>query len=156
RGLRAFVEANAGGKEISWPPRVLDTQGLTLVALYYNPELAVARAELAAAEAAVITAGARPNPSLDAEVGYNTSPESHSLFNAIPKFTIETAGKRGYRILRAQKEAEAARLGLAETAWRVRSRVRAALYDHLLALRRRDLLRAQEGIRSEIVQIFDK
>src|SRR5262245_6155643 len=58
-GLRAFVQANAGAKEISWPPRVLDSQELTLVALYYNPEIAVARAELAAANAAVITAGAR-------------------------------------------------------------------------------------------------
>src|SRR5439155_15542826 len=69
---------------------------------------------------------------------------------------IETAGKRGLRILQAEKLGEAARVGLAEAGWLLRSRIRSAFYDHLLAARRRDLLETEQSIRSEIVEIFDR
>jgi outer membrane protein TolC len=96
------------------------------------------------------------NPSLGLQVGYNRSPESHPEYSILPSFTIETAGKRGYRILRAEQEAEAARIGLVEAGWRLRSRIRAAFFNHLLASERWDLLQREQSLRAEIVQIFDR
>ena len=154
--LRTFVEANLGEAIPSWPPKKLDLKTLTLVGYYDSAELEIARAQIAIAEAGIRAAGARINPSLGLESGYDTNPDSHPIYGSLPAFTIETAGKRGYRILQAQKQAEAARIGLAEAGWLLRSRIRTAFYDHVFAARKRELLQAEESIRSEIVEIFDK
>jgi len=154
--LQEFVQSNTREKVPEWPPRALDLQALTLIALYFNPELDVARSQVAIAKAGVITAGARVNPSFDTETGYNSSPESHLLLSFLPKFTIETAGKRGRRIFQAQSRLEAARLSLGEQAWRVYGGLRRAFYDHLFAARARALVRLEEEARAEIVDIFDK
>jgi outer membrane protein TolC len=52
------------------------------------------------------------------------------------------------------KLAEAARLEVMETAWRLRSRVRNALLDHLFAVREVRLLADEEALRSESVQLW--
>jgi outer membrane protein TolC len=155
-GLREFIQANAPNKITEWPPRVLDLEALSLIAVYFSPDLDVARSQVAIAQAGMIRAGTRVNPTIDTEAGYNANPESHKLFSLLPKFMIETAGKRGLRIVEAQKRLQAARLALAEEGWRVHSRVRRAFYDYQLATRARDLLRVEESIRAEIVDIFDK
>lgn len=154
-GLIEFVQ-RVNGAATRWPPRTLDLQALTWIALYYSPGVRLARAQVRVAEAQIIAAGAKPNPSLSAETGYNTNPESAGLFAIMPNFTIETASKRGYRILRAERMAEAARLAVTEAAWLARSRVRAALKDYLFAARQRALLRREELLRTEIVEIFDR
>lgn len=94
-----------------------------------NPELAIARAQRKTAEAAAITAGARPNPALTTSAQKNTSAErgakawTYDLGLAIP---IETAGKRDIRLARAAWQARAAAYAEAETLWRVRGKVREA------------------------------
>ncbi len=153
-GLREFVKRFGVGTE--WPPKALDVQSLTWIALYYSPEVRLAQAQLRVAEQQVVAAGARPNPSLSAESGYNRNPESAKIFSLVPTFTIETAGKRGYRILEAEKSAEAARLAVDEAGWQARSRVRSALASYLFAVRRRDLLKREVVLRTEIVEIFEK
>jgi outer membrane protein TolC len=155
-GLRAFVEAGSAQKPASWPPDKLDLKALTLIAFYFSPALDVARSQTAIAQAELLTAGARVNPTVDTESGYNGNPEGRALFGILPQFMIETAGKRSHRILQAQRRLEVARLALSEEGWRLRSNVRAAFYEHLLARRTRDLAQAEEGIRAEIVEIFDK
>jgi len=71
-------------------------------------------------------------------------------------FPIETAGKRGYRIAQAERLADAAALGLGETAWRVRSAVRTALLNHLLALREYDLARVYEFGSERTAQLLEE
>ncbi|GGH67529.1 RND transporter [Comamonas phosphati] len=94
-----------------------------------NPDLAIARAQRKAAEAAAITAGARPNPALSTLAQKNTSAErgtrawTYDLGLGIP---METAGKRDIRLAQAAWRARAATYAEAETLWRVRGRVRAA------------------------------
>lgn len=154
--LRSFVETSVGGQIPSWPPQVLDLRTLSLIGYYYSPELEIARSQIAIADAGIRAAGARVNPTLGLDSGYNTNPESALLYGILPAFTIETAGKRGARILQTERQAEAARIALAEAGWLLRSRVRIAFYDHLFSARRRDLLQTEESIRSEIVGIFDK
>jgi outer membrane protein TolC len=65
-------------------------------------------------------------------------------------------GKRGYRVQRDQRFSEAARFELAETAWKVRARVRSALLAYLLAVRNLDLLRSEEQVREEQVKLLNE
>src|SRR5216684_5155090 len=68
-GLQSFAEQNLGHPLSSWPPKTWDLQTLSLAALYFSPALESARARLAGTEAALVTAGARPNPSLSIAPG---------------------------------------------------------------------------------------
>jgi outer membrane protein, heavy metal efflux system len=148
-GLKEFVEKNLGSPVAEWPPPTWDLPKLTLAALYFNPAMDTARARAAAAEAAIVTAGERPNPIVSIGPGI-PSPYLMALDFEIPH---ETAGKRGYRVQQAKALNEAARLDLADTAWKVRSGVRAALVDYFAATRQVDLLRAEEQTRSRQVDL---
>jgi outer membrane protein TolC len=154
-GLSAFLRDSQAATAKS-PPSELDVRTLALVGYYFSPDLAVMRARLTTAERAVQAAGLRPSPSLSFETGYNRNPESHALYSIFPSFTIETAGKRGLRILQAEQQVEAARATFMETGWVVRSRIRSAVYNFLLAERRQKLLEGEVALRSEVVDIYQK
>lgn len=129
--LKAFVGSNLKTEITPWPPATWDLPLLTLAALYDNPELDVVRAQWQAAQAGVTSAGARPNPTLAIGTQYNStmvdpSPWTLGFSLDIP---IETAGKRGYRVARAEHLSEAVRLGMGTSAWQVRAQVRARLLD---------------------------
>ena len=159
-GLRAYLAANLPGAATR-ASGTLDLAALTLVALYFHPDLDVARARVEVAEGGIVTAGGRPNPvvflgpeyNADSLVTAGTSPWLANVAIAIP---IETAGKRGYRIERAEHLTEAARLELADVVWRVRSQVRATLAEHLFARRELELFEAEEGTRAESVAVMEK
>jgi cobalt-zinc-cadmium efflux system outer membrane protein len=96
---------------------------LTLAAVYYHPNLDIARAKLAAARAAVITARQVPNPSLSFEqLSYNLSVPTPSPWTVAPfvNFLIETFGKREYRTGQARALVDAARDDLNTVSWQVR------------------------------------
>src|SRR5438094_3081224 len=132
--LAQFFKANFKGGSEGWPPPSLDLEGLTLLALYFSPDLDEVRSRIAVSEAAIITARAKPNPSVLAGGGYN-SERGPFAFRFDLEIPFETAGKRQYRVLGAQQLSQAARFSLAETAWRVRSRLRTVLVDHLISRR---------------------
>jgi cobalt-zinc-cadmium efflux system outer membrane protein len=149
-GLQVFLEANLGHPVAPWPPKTWGLGMLSLAALYFDPTLETARARVAEAQAAVVTAGARPNPSLSVAPGI---PSSY-LFNLDFAVPIETASKRGHRIESARSLEHAARFDLADSAWKVRSGVRIALLNYLLASRSLDLLRSEEQVRREQADIL--
>jgi outer membrane protein, heavy metal efflux system len=149
-GLQSFEEKNLGHPMSPWPPKSWDLQTLSLAALYFNPALDSARARIAGTEAALITAGARPNPSLSIAPGIPT-PYLLTLDFAIP---VETAGKRGYRIQVARSLDQATRFDLADSAWTVRSGVRAALLNYILASQTLALFRSEAEVRGDQVNIL--
>ena len=151
-GLRVFLEKNLGHPLSSWPLKSWDLRSLTLAAFYFNPEMDIARAQASGAKAVVITAGARPNPTLSLKPGV----PSPYLFDLSLSMPIQTAGKRGYQILEAKHLSEAARFGLANTAWQVRSAVRTALVDYLVAVRNEGQMRSQESVLSDRVQLLQE
>jgi cobalt-zinc-cadmium efflux system outer membrane protein len=138
-----YLRANLSANRSSCPPERWDVAALTLVGFYYSPDIAVAEARVEQADAAIIAAGARPNPTVSVGPEYSTRaipnvvPWGLGMFNL--NLTIETAGKRGYRIAEAGRLADAAKLQLVETAWKVRSRIRSALLTYLLDIRERNL-----------------
>ena len=154
--MRAWMEQNAGFKTPDWPVAVWKPDAVTFAAYYFSPDLDVARANVAASTAAIRTAAAKPNPSLSVGPGLSTSPVSPYIFHFNFSVPIETAGKRGYRIAAATHLSDAALLRLGETAWTVRSRVRAALVDYLFSMRNVELLRNEEKIRTENVNLIEK
>jgi outer membrane protein, heavy metal efflux system len=156
--LRAFVQNASTNSADSWPPPEWDFEQLSLVAFFYHPELALARAQLGISEAGEKTAAQRPNPTAAVAPSYNTTTAMASpwLLVASLDVPIETAGKRGYRQAQAAHLSEAARLSVAATAWQVRARVRAALLDLIAAQRKTALLQAQLEIQQEIVHRMEQ
>jgi outer membrane protein TolC len=154
--LLQFLEKNGNPAR---PPKAWDLEALTLVALYYHPDLDVARAQWGAAQAGRITAGERPNPTLSLLMGYNSTTPASEMTPWIPETSleipIETAGKRGYRIAQAQNLSEAARLNILSTAWDVRSRLRQAFLDLYGAQETETLLAAQQAVQTENVRILE-
>ncbi len=147
--LHKFIAAELGASD---PAPGWDLARLTLAALYYHPDLDIARAGLEAARAAVTTAGQRPNPTLDLTAVFGTGAAAGAItagaapltIGPVVNFVIETADKRQYRTARAQHLDAAARDNIATASWQVRGRVRGALMDlwaaeHRLALRRHRL-----------------
>lgn len=130
---------------------------LTRAALRLHPDLDLARAQWRAAQAAQITAGQKPNPTL------STSGEHHSRHQGVSPWTlnlgieipVETAHKREIRVAQATALSEAARLEIAQTAWNVRSRVRARLLD-LYAIRQQVAqLQREQDLRQKIVALLE-
>lgn len=148
-GLRGFASPVYG--PAAWPPPAWDYRALSLAALYFNPSLEAARARIAESQAQILTAGARPNPSLALTPGV----PSPYLLTLDLSFPLETAGKRRYRLQAARSLDLAARLELAQAAWTVRSAVRAALVDQLVASRTLDLLRGEADRRTEQVRLLE-
>lgn len=151
-GLQEFLNANLGHPSSAWPPKNWDLESVTLAALYFNPAMDIARAQMNVAQAAVITAGARPNPTLSLKPGV-PSPYLFGLSFAVP---IQTAGKRGYQVLEAKNLSEAAQFNLASSAWKVRSAVRTALLNYIVAVRSAAQMHSQERVLTDRVGLLEK
>ena len=155
-GLQRFFETN----HQAWTsPARWDLNALTLVAFYYHPDLDLARSAAAVAQAGIVTAGERPNPSVAFAPGYNATTPAGLITPWILSFDfdipIETAGKRGYRLAQARHLTDAACLNIATVAWQVRSRVRARLLDLHAGLETGVLLARQEEIQIENVKLLE-
>ncbi len=155
-GLGGYLLAHSEHPPASWPLLQWTPADLTVAAFYYNPDLRIARARLAQAQAAIMTAQARPNPQFSGNTGGETAPESPWIAGLVGSLPIETAGKRGHRITAAERAAEAARWNLAISAWNVRVQVRSALLQYLVAGRNLQLLRTEERLRAEQVQLLEQ
>jgi outer membrane protein TolC len=157
-GLKAFVERNAGPPPGPSLPQTWNLETLTAAAIYFHPDLDVARAEWQTALAALRTAGERDNPDLALEGGRVTHSEDPSpwILGFDLDATIVTAGKRRHRIEAARARGEAQRLKIGETAWQVRRRVREALLDAWDASRRAAAARRKGEVQREIVAMLER
>lgn len=153
-GLEAFLTAHGQPPGGEWS---LDR--LTLAAFQFSPELDVARARVAAAEAATQTARARPNPVFTFTPGYNAD----ALGGVTPwilgyalNFPLELAGRRTHRTAEAQHRLEAARFDLAQAAWAVRSTVRRALSDVQAAEATAGHWRTQRPLLAQVTELVEE
>lgn len=147
--LKTFLETNHVAAGI-W-----NLNALTLVTFYYQPALAEARAQFAALQAAEITAGERPNPSVGFSPTYDTTTTPPWIFGLTWDIPIETAGKRGKRIAQAEHLSEAAKWNFISAAWQARSHVRAALLNLYVAHETESLLARQESAQSNVVRLLE-
>ena len=155
RGLMGFLATNHVTGE--WPRRTWELESLTLAAFYFSPDLDLARAQWGTAQAGSRTAGQRPNPTVTASPQYNTTMLTPSPWIMVVNLDIpiETAGKRGHRLARAQHLSDAAKLSLASTAWQVRGKLRRALVDLFAASEQGRLLTVQQTAQEQNVQLLE-
>ena len=156
--LKTFLEKHLSRKLSTWPAAKWDFEMLTLAAFYYQPSLDVARAVWAETQAGIVTAGARPNPTVGFTPQYVFNPGVEPPWVATLNldWPIETAGKRGARVAQARHLSESARLNISATAWQVRSLLRASLIDLSAAARRESLLRQQLAVQEQVVASLDQ
>ena len=156
--LKAFLEKHLNRELNPWPAAKWDFEMLTLAAFYYQPSLDMARAVWAEAQAGVVTAGARPNPTVGFTPQYVFNPGVEPPWVATLNldWPIETAGKRGARVTQARHLSESARLNISATAWQVRSQLRASLIDLSAVTRRESLLRQQLAVQEQVVASLDQ
>ncbi len=155
--LVAYVDAHL--RPHTPRPPAWTFEALSWAAYRLNPDLAVERARLGVAQAAEITAGERPNPSLLLPLQYtaNAPPgESPYTFGLGLDIPIETAGKRDARVDRARQLSKAVGFALGAAAWQVRSRLRSALLDLRHARQGAALLDAQVELRAEVVDMLSR
>lgn len=132
---------------------------LIYCALFFNPNLDVARAQWRSAEAARLTAAEMRLPTLSGHYAKSNnanediSPHAYSLSIDLP---IETANKRNIRIESAQHLAESAKLRIAQAAWQLRSEVTKTLYDYQLNQQLIELLSKEHAQKQAIVAIHQK
>lgn len=152
-GLMSLITDMRGAGPVTW-----DLDRLTLAAVYFHPDLQLAYGRLAAAQAAIKTAGQRPNPTLTLTPQYTVTPAVPSpwVVGGAVSFLIETFGKRGARMEQARDLGEAARQDVASAAWRVRGKVRVAALDLWIAQQKRDLARRRLAEEEELVAAIER
>lgn len=157
-GVQDFL-TRYGRPAAHWPKHSWGLSDLTLVALYESPLLAVQRAQLSQARAAIITAGEHPNPS----IGTNTQHHSLTPIGILPwtfgfslDLPIETAGKRGDRIEQADDLASAARFQVGETAWQIRTAVHQNLLSLYVAVETVKILETEASVRSKLLNLIEQ
>ena len=148
-----------GVKEESLPFAAWGLDELTLCALYFNPKLDVAKAQLGLANAQIEIAGIKQNPTLNANLANSNqkngdpSPWAYGLNVEIP---LETANKRAIRIEEAQANAAASRMDIASTAWQLRSQVVQDLIEMQQNLADTQLLQTTLATHTEIANMLEK
>lgn len=156
--LLTFIQSVTAEKSVN-AAQAWNLDRLTLAAIFYHPDLAVARAQVQWAAAGIKTAEQRPNPFI------TTSPTwvRNLATAAVPwiaassiSIPIETAGKRDYRIEKASQLAGAARLRIADSAWLVRGRLRSALLETFAAEQAAQFANQQLAVQQAINQRLEQ
>lgn len=162
--LRDFVAIELGGAIKTDAPVAWDLSTLTLAAIYYHPDMAIARAKVERADAGVTTARQPPNPGLSlvnvagsaAVAGAIPAGAAAMTVGPVVNFVIETFGKREERTAQAVHLADSARWDLASSGWQVRARVRAALLDLWAARQRLALTHRQLELQDQLVGLLEQ
>ena len=126
-GLTKFISAHGLKAQDDW-----NLDRFTLTALFFNPDLAVARAELAGAKGDTASAAEWPNPSINLSPGYNVDAapgQTPWILGYTLTIPIDVSGQRAHRAVGAEKRQTAARFRLTAAAWNARASVRLALAE---------------------------
>lgn len=140
------------------PPKNWGLSELTYSALYFHSDLDVARATWRASQAAEQTAALRPLPGISGDIENHSESDngvSPWTFGLTIDLPIETGGKRQARIDRATSLSEATRIEIAQTAWKVRSRLHASWLSYQASLSQAGLLKEELSLRVEISNMLE-
>lgn len=146
--LRDALRGMSPNLAVTWPPVRWNRADLLAVALVQNPKLALARAEVQAALAKEVGAGATPNPDLSLQSEYARDEARPWLYGLAFDFALRTPARRRLDRDIARLATTGARWQLVEQVWAVRHALidaldegehahrRGAAIDHLLEAQR--------------------
>ena len=149
-GLKSFLNHNSVSSQ-NWKKAIWGLNDLTLAALYFNPELDVARASWKVEQSVEEKAKEFNGPDISLTPGFNSSNSIPSpwIFTSLIQFTYETAGKHEIRVDFAHNLSEAARLHIVEVAWQIRSQLRREMVNVYIAAQKETVLRFQIKFQKE-------
>jgi cobalt-zinc-cadmium efflux system outer membrane protein len=136
-----------------WPPAEWDRAQLLAVALTLNPQLAVGRAQVAAAVTRGITASEMPNPDLTLQSEYARHDSHPWLYGVSLNWLLRSPEQRRLEIEIARIGTGNARLELMDQAWAVRSALAGALSNWESGRRRLTLLDRLAAAEDRLVAI---
>lgn len=136
-----------------WPPAEWDRAQLLAVALTLNPQLAVGRAQVAAALTRGITASEMPNPDLTLQSEYARHDSHPWLYGVSLNWLLRSPEQRRLEIEIARIGTGNARLELMDQAWAVRSALAGALSNWESGRRRLTLLDRLAAAEDRLVAI---
>ena len=137
----------------AWPPREWDRAELLAVALTQNPRLAVARAEVRAAQSREITAAQAPNPDLTLQSEYARHDSHPWLYGLSLNWLLRSPQRRRLDLEIAGLDTGNARLDLMDEAWAVRRALAAALADLESGRRRLNVLDGLAGAQDRLLVV---
>ncbi|MGD2141282.1 MAG: TolC family protein [Burkholderiales bacterium] len=148
----------AAGYDGQWPPQYWRLGTLTLLGLYFNPQVDVARAQAAASQAALATAARRSPLSVELAAEHHSrevddTPWTLGLAIGLP---VGGASRREARVQQATFVADAAQIEIANSMWRVRGSIRDAVIDLLASTRRARLLEQRLSTHRDLVQLLQR
>jgi outer membrane protein, heavy metal efflux system len=132
---------------------------LTLCALFYHTKLDIAKQELALSQLAVKTAGVKSNPTINGNLAHSNQknedikPWAYGLSVDIP---IETNKKRVLKVEKAEKNADVARMNVAETAWQLRNQIAMDLIEYHQNLAETQFVQQELSIQDNIISMLEK
>lgn len=148
-----------GYAKSNFPIQQWGVDALVDCALFFHPNLAVARAKLRVAQAAEQVAAEKTTPTLNSQLAHSNnanqdiSPYALGLGVDIP---IETANKRDIRIEHAQYQSQIAELDIAQTAWQLRQLVVQSLINIEHNQQQIHLLTQALALKTQIVAMQQK
>jgi len=158
-GLKSFAIAN-GHAQDGWPPQLWGLRELTLVALYFHPDMRTARARAAIARTQLASAGLRQAPGVRLKPEYHgrelpedDGPWTLGLELEIP---LTAEGKREARVARGAFLADAADIDIAAAAWNVRARLRDRFVELESSRAALASIEAQVAARREALALVDR
>ena len=148
-----------GVKQEDLPFKSWGLDELTLCALYFNPKLDVAKAQLGLANAQIESAGIKQNPTLNGNLAHSNLANGDKrpwAYGLNVEISIETASKRAIKIEEAQANAAASRMDIASQAWQLRSQIAQTLIERQQNLADTQLLQTTLAAQTEIANMLEK
>ncbi len=142
-----------------WPFVRWDIEKLVLVGYFYDPDLKVQSAKVTLAEAAEITAGQKPNPSIEMSSEHHSDQSgdiSPWTFGSIFNWVYEKPEKRQTRIDYAKARIEVARLKEFEVKWQIRQRIMDSYLDIITAIQKKKMLMAEKEVLQEELNVLER
>ena len=131
----------------SWPITTWDLKGLTLAAIYFNPEINVARSEIEVQKAGEIIAGQRPNPSVGIPLEHHDgSADSPWFIGLVFDFLFERKDKRIAAQQQALAERNAAEIKLQQLAWSIYSDLHKHFLEYFAVSKQKEMLLSQQKL----------
>ena len=156
--LRTYFEAQ--GQPVSaLAARALGSAALTFAAVYYHPEIELARARARVSAAETRTSRTRMPISITARPEYNTKAgegETPWGLGVLVGLPIDIGGKRDKRTEQLARIEDAVNLEVGVATWRVRSRLRRHFVDLYVADRTRHALELEQQERRLLLALMVK
>ena len=143
----------------AWPPPRWSLAQLTMVAMFFHPDIEVARARARVSMAETQTSRTRPPITINARPEYNTKVGDGATpwgLGVVVGLPIDIGGKRAARTAQLEQLEAAATTDVGVAAWRVRSRLRRHFVDLYAARQQVRALEAEQEQRRILLALYEK